>query len=139
MGRRAKRRIFYVVVLVALVAGAGFFIHSLPAMQGSGIEGVVTRAISAIPGGDIEKVVENFTPMARTLMIQRLQGMYAYGDIDIENLETILLYEDGRAARVNATYDIILMQGGYTDTQHCNKNIKLILNTDEKWYINEAF
>lgn len=139
MGRRARRRLFWVVILIGLVAGAGFFINSLPAMQSNSIEGVVTRAINAIPGGDIENVVENFTPLARTLMVPRLQGMYAYGDIDIENLETILLYEDGIAARVNATYDIIIMQGGHTDTQHCNKNIKLILNTDGKWYINEAF
>jgi hypothetical protein len=102
-------------------------------------EGTTKSAIMSIEKMDATKVAAYFTPVPGALESQRLKSMFASWDtIDIQNLKCMLVLKEGASARVQAVYDMILSQGGYINTEHCSKTLKLV-QIDKKWYINEVF
>jgi hypothetical protein len=49
------------------------------------------------------------------------------------------MLNEGAAARVEATYDMVFTSSlGQISTEHCQKTIKLVL-IEGKWYVNEVF
>jgi hypothetical protein len=136
------RRIIVIGVIVVIVIWLGI---TCVGKLGSGIgstnspEGTTRAAIMSLEGKDGTKVATYFTPIPGALMSQRVNSMFANFDtIDIQNLKVMLVLKEGSSARVQAVYDMILTQGGYINTEHCSKTIKLV-QIDKKWYINEVF
>jgi len=98
-----------------------------------------SAAIMAMEKKEAAKVTQYFTPTPGAAMANRLNILFAKCEtIDIANLSVMLVLEEGVAARVQASYDIIWTQGGYVNTQHEARLIKLV-KYEKRWWINEAF
>jgi hypothetical protein len=136
------RRIIVIGIIVIIVLWLGITCMS---KLGSGIgstnspEGTTRAVIMSLEGKDGTKVATYFTPIPGALMSQRVNSMFANFDkVDIQNLKVMLVLKEGSSARVQAVYDMILTQGGYINTEHCSKVVKLI-QLDGKWFVNEVF
>lgn len=138
-----RRIIIIAVLVIALIGGAGLCVSKVQiggtAGPGKNPEATVKAAIMAMEKMDPAKVTPCFTPIPGASMANRLATLYSKVDsIDIQDLKCMLVLDEGVAARVQATYNMVFAQGGYVNTERCNKTIKLI-KLDGKWYINEPF
>lgn len=137
-----KKFIIIGIILVIAVFGVGKcanLIHIGSDGPGATPEKTVKGAVLALAKLEPEKVTAYFTPVPGAAMANRLATLYMNMEsLDIEDLTVILILEEGVAARVQATYDMIFTAQGYTNTEHCSKIIKLV-EIDGKWWINDVF
>ena len=137
------RRIIVIGVIVIIVLWLGI---TCVGKLGSGIgstnspEGTTRAAIMSLEGKDAAKVAAYFTPIPGALMSSRVNNLYRnIKSLDIQNLNAMLMLNEGAAARVEATYDMVFTSSlGQISTEHCQKTIKLVL-IEGKWFVNEVF
>ena len=136
-----KKLIIIVIILVIAVFGLckSNLIHIGSAGPGTTPEQTAKAAVLALAKLEPEKATLFFTPIPGAAMANRLADLYMnIESLDIEDLTVILTLEEGVAARVQATYNMIFTAQGYTNTEHCSKIIKLV-KIDGKWWINDVF
>lgn len=130
-----------VVLLVWGVISCYSYMQSSTVSLGSPV-GAAKGAIEAMESMEPAKVTAYFTPIPGALMGTRLINTYKnITKLDIQNLNAMLVLNEGSAARVEVTYDMVFTTSlGQISTEHCSKIIKLVFNeSKDKWLINEVF
>lgn len=135
-------RILSLIILLILISGGIYTcLGRLEPPRGSMRTPLATvkSTITRFESMDPEQISVYFTPIPASVMTVRLKKMFEYIDkLDIQNLDVILISNDGVGARVRAVYDMVITHDGYVDTERCHKQIKLVF-LDDQWFINEAF
>ena len=137
-----RRLIVFGIIIVLGIWGAitcvGYFQSSTVSLDSP--VGAAKGAIQAMESMDPAKTTAYFTPIPGAKMFSRLTNVYRnITKLDIQNLNAMLVLDEGVAARVEATYDMVFTTAlGQINTEHCQKIIKLVLY-EEKWHINEVF
>ncbi len=101
-------------------------------------ESTVKGALTAYETEEPAKVIAYFTPLYGSNMKENLKRLFAACDsISIENIDTMVIYEEGLAAQVQASWDMGMEVAGRFSTQHFAKTIRLV-KEDKKWHINQV-
>ncbi len=137
-----RRIVFLGILIILLIWG----IISCMSYVGSSLgnintpESTTKAVIMSMESMKPDKTVAYFTPIPGALMRTRLGTMHTnISKLDIQNLRTMVMSNEGSAARVQAVYDVVFTTNlGEVGTQHYAKTIKLI-NQDDKWLVNEVF
>jgi len=134
--------------LVLLIVAAGSLFAALSDGMGLGCAGkvdtsspvaVAKAAIEAIDTGDTEEVCQYFTGVPAQQMRVKLDRLYSRtGKVNVDNVTVSLEYEQGIAARVWASYDLIVEAYGEVNVENVVVKLKLV-DIEGTWLINEAF
>ncbi|MBV6341212.1 hypothetical protein [Candidatus Magnetobacterium casense] len=137
-----RRVVVIGAVIVVLLLVGNWCLGKMQTGMGSQNSPVNTAkgAVMAMEAMNPEKVVAYFTPIPGQIMATRLANTFSKMDkLDIQNFKGMLILQEGAAARVQVTYDMVFTQGGYVNTEHCAKTLKLVNPDGKKWYVNEVF
>jgi hypothetical protein len=100
-------------------------------------ESTVKGALLAYETENTSNVIVYFTPIYGSQMKENLNRLFnASESIQIENVDTMIIYKEGLAARVQVSWDMGTEVSGQISVQHFAKNVSLV-QIDKKWYINQ--
>ncbi len=136
-----RRVIIIGALIVVLLLAGNWCLGKMQTGMGSTNSPVNTAksAVMAMESKDVAKVTAYFTPIPGQVMATRLTNTFSKMDkLDIQNFKGMLVLQEGAAARVQVTYDMVFTQSGYVNTEHCAKTLKLV-QLDKKWFVNEVF
>ena len=144
MRRKTQRRL--IVVLIAVVIGLSVIVFmgsdpewSLTGAKNTSPQATAERAIKAIESHDMTTALEHFTPPAAAGMYDHLARLFQRCDrITIGEIAMVVTSETEITARVRAIYDITLVVGTQSSTEHYDKTIRLV-KINDGWYVNQAF
>lgn len=134
------RRLIFLGVVGLLVILGSVFCQSMGYHQaGMGSpNSTVEGTLRAYGTENPDNIIAYFTPTYAALMQENLKSLFAATQgVSIQNISTMTVYQEGLAAHVQASWDMVTKVNGQTSTRHYSKLINLIKNTDGKWYINQ--
>jgi hypothetical protein len=136
--RWARRLIVLVAFGLLIIIGYTFYQAMGYHQAGMGSpESTITGALRAYETEDTKNVIAYFTPIYGSNMKENLARLFnACESIHIENIDTMVIYKEGLAARVQVSWDMGTEVAGQISTQHFAKTVNLV-QVDEKWYINQ--
>lgn len=124
-----------VLALIGIIIYQGMGYNQSPMdSPTSTIEGVM----QAYQTRDAVNVIAYFTPIPGSQMKENLYRLFnACDDVKMKNVDVMVIYQEGLAARVQASWDMETKVAGSVSTQHFNKTIRLV-EIEDKWYINQV-
>jgi hypothetical protein len=137
--RWAKRLLL--LVAIGLLFIIGYTCYQAMGYQQAGMgspESTVRGALAAYETEEVPNVIAYFTPIYGSQMKGNLQRLFnACESIQIENVDTMVIYKEGLAALVQVSWDMGTKVSGQISTQHFAKEVRLV-KIDDKWYINQV-
>jgi predicted negative regulator of RcsB-dependent stress response len=137
--RWAKRLLL--VVAIGLLFIIGYTCYQAMGYHQAGMgspESTVRGALAAYETEEVSNVIAYFTPIYGSQMKGNLQRLFnACESIQIENIDTMIIYKEGLAARVQVSWDMLTTVSGQVSSQHFAKEIRLVQD-DKKWKINQV-
>ena len=138
-----RRFIFIAVVLVVAFVGTTMYCGQVgmgrAASAAKSPEGTVKAAVMALEQRDPAALTPCFTPIPGSVMAGRLMTMFVNMEsLEIQNLQAVVVLNEGVGAKVRADYDMVFSTRGYINTEHRSRTLKLV-RIDGLWYINEPF
>jgi len=101
-------------------------------------ESTIEGALAAYETQEAPNVTVYFMPIYGSQMKENLRNLFnACESISIENIDIMVIYKEGLAARVQVSWDMATEVAGKVSVQHFAKNVNLVRDLDEKWYINQ--
>jgi hypothetical protein len=129
------------VVAIGLLFIIGYTCYQAMGYHQAGMgspESTVRGALVAYETEKVSNVTVYFTPIYGSQMKGNLQRLFnACESIQIENIDTMIIYKEGLAARVQVSWDMLITVSGQVSTQHFAKEIRLVQD-DKKWKINQV-
>lgn len=123
-----------VLVLIGMVIYNGMgYQQSAMSSPKSTIDGVM----DAYQTQDVKNVIAYFTPIPSSQMKENLIRLFrACDSIKMSNVDVLVIYQEGLAARVQVSWDMETEVAGEVSTQHFAKVISMV-KIEKKWYINQ--